>query len=259
MRKKNNIQLLLWLSLSLSLSLCLTACAAQPSSSAESSISPASAASSALPASGPFAPTPMRMADVRALAQKGTALTVDDFVPFAGISFCPGVCSTQYNVDEDYILVLSTDEPQGTVQSVRLAKKFFDPFDKDQSIDIFTQDINAYLQEDTATRVVNSLLEAIMSSPAHSSNAQDYIDAHQAEYDQIFALDYKALPPLTAILKSDNGHGLKSALAQQLIRSLLERRLISSYWSPEIEQNTQAAKAALEAYTGQSYIPFQQS
>ncbi|HBC91574.1 MAG TPA: hypothetical protein DCZ10_01360 [Pelotomaculum sp.] len=64
-------------------------------------------------------------------------------------------------------------------------------------------------------------MNIIMSSPKESSNPQDYIDAHQAEYNAILALDVKALPYLFTEFEKGGQTGLKGYIMARLCKQIL--------------------------------------
>ena len=68
---------------------------------------------------------------------------------------------------------------------------------------------------------VEQYLETIMSSPRASSNPQDYIKAHEGEYNAILALDAKALPHLFAEFDKGGQTGLKGYIMERLCRTIL--------------------------------------
>lgn len=60
-----------------------------------------------------------------------------------------------------------------------------------------------------------------MSSPKNSSNPQDYINAHQAEYNAILALATQVLPYLLAEFKKGGQTALKGHIMQKLCWDIL--------------------------------------
>ena len=60
-----------------------------------------------------------------------------------------------------------------------------------------------------------------MSSPQRSSNPQDYIKAHENEYNAILAMDYKALTYLFFEFKQGEQNGLKGQIMVSLCRTIL--------------------------------------
>jgi len=64
-------------------------------------------------------------------------------------------------------------------------------------------------------------LTTIMSSPQISSNPQDYIKAHETEYNAILTMDYKALTYLFSELKKGGQNGLKGQIMMHLCRTIL--------------------------------------
>ena len=88
----------------------------------------------------------------------------------------------------------------------------------DASVSIYT--IYNRGSEETE-RTVAQNIDIIMSSPLTSSNSQDYIDAHRAEYDAILALDEKALPYLFSEFEKGGQTGLKGHIMEGLCRTIL--------------------------------------
>ena len=78
--------------------------------------------------------------------------------------------------------------------------------------------------EKSSDRIANLIeenLAAIMSSPKNSSNPQDYINAHQAEYNAILALETQALPYLFSEFEKGGQTGLKGHIMQNLCWDIL--------------------------------------
>ena len=68
---------------------------------------------------------------------------------------------------------------------------------------------------------IDKYLETIMSSPQNSSNPQDYINAHQNEYNAILALDAKALPYLFSQFEKGGQTGLNGQIMLRLCSHIL--------------------------------------
>ncbi len=68
---------------------------------------------------------------------------------------------------------------------------------------------------------VEDNINTIMSSPKESSNPQDYIDAHQTEYNAILALDINALPYFFTEFEKGGQTGLKGHIMVSLCRDTL--------------------------------------
>lgn len=78
---------------------------------------------------------------------------------------------------------------------------------------IITSDISQLVEENLAI---------IMSSPKESSNPQDYIDAHQREFENILKFGGEdALSYMLAQFKNGNADGLRGHLMMRLCKSLL--------------------------------------
>lgn len=68
---------------------------------------------------------------------------------------------------------------------------------------------------------IETYLATIMSSPRISSNPQDYIKAHETEYNAILAMDHKALTYLFSEFKKGGQNGLKGQIMMNLCRTIL--------------------------------------
>lgn len=76
----------------------------------------------------------------------------------------------------------------------------------------------------TVEAQIEAYLEVIMSSPMESSNSQDYIDAHPAEYQGILNLGDEALTYLLAQFEKGGQNGLKGHIMMALCKDLLGDR-----------------------------------
>ena len=76
----------------------------------------------------------------------------------------------------------------------------------------------------TVEAQIEADLEVIMSSPMESSNSQDYIDAHPAEYASILNLGDEALTYLLAQFEKGGQNGLKGHIMMALCKDLLGDR-----------------------------------
>lgn len=74
---------------------------------------------------------------------------------------------------------------------------------------------------------VEDNIDIIMSSPKESSNPQDYIDAHQTEYNASLSLNVKALPYLFSEFEKGGQRGLKGQIMMRLCREILFEEDIS--------------------------------
>jgi beta-lactamase regulating signal transducer with metallopeptidase domain len=74
---------------------------------------------------------------------------------------------------------------------------------------------------DRIASLIKENLAVIMSSPRTSSNPQDYINAHQAEYNAILALETQALPYLFAEFEKGGQTGIKGYIMQNLCWDIL--------------------------------------
>lgn len=82
---------------------------------------------------------------------------------------------------------------------------------------------------------IEEYLEVIMSSPMESSNSQDYIDAHPAEYQGILNLGDEALNYMLAQFEKGGQTGLKGHIMMALCQDLLGDRdnVAEVYKSPQ--------------------------
>lgn len=81
-------------------------------------------------------------------------------------------------------------------------------------------DINATTQAPKDNQI-EKYLETIISSPQTSSNPQEYINAHENEYNAILALDAKALPYLFSEFEKGGQTGLNGQIMERLCRNIL--------------------------------------
>lgn len=86
---------------------------------------------------------------------------------------------------------------------------------------IIAPDINKITAQGPYKDQIEKYLAKIMSSPQISSNPQDYIKAHETEYNAILALDYKALTYLFSEFKKGGQNGLKGQIMMNLCRTIL--------------------------------------
>ena len=83
---------------------------------------------------------------------------------------------------------------------------------------------NGKLQDQTSFDVEHNL-EIIMSSPKTSSNPQDYINAHQNEYESFFKYGgEEALQYMLTQFEAGNAEGLRGQIMMQLCKELLGAR-----------------------------------
>ncbi len=71
---------------------------------------------------------------------------------------------------------------------------------------------------------IEEYLQEIMSSPKTSSNPQDYINAHQIEYESILRYDETALKYLLHQFEKGDNNDLRGHIMRQLIKELLGDR-----------------------------------
>lgn len=91
-------------------------------------------------------------------------------------------------------------------------------------ITIFT-DAGSKLMKDQIGFLVESKLDIIMSSPKTSSNPQDYINAHQNEYEYFFKYGGEdALQYMLSQFEAGNAEGLRGQIMMQLCKELLGKR-----------------------------------
>ena len=87
-----------------------------------------------------------------------------------------------------------------------------------------------------ANNKVEELLQVIMSSPKTSSNPDDYINAHQDEYETILKMGDEALEYMLSLFEKGEGTGLKGHIMMSLCIDLLGDKnnvAAGSYTSPE--------------------------
>lgn len=125
------------------------------------------------------------------------------------------------------------------------------PFEREYFNGIFGEDIRNYSasfekfrnkfipmieREFSANNKVEELLQVIMSSPKTSSNPDDYIKAHQDEYETILKMGDEALEYMLSLFEKGEGKGLKGHIMMSLCIDLLgDRNNVAEglYTSPE--------------------------
>lgn len=87
----------------------------------------------------------------------------------------------------------------------------------------------------TVEAQIEANLEVIMSSPMESSDSQDYIDAHPAEYQGILNLGDEALTYMMAQFEKGGQTGLKGHIMMALCKDLLgdKNKVAEVYRSPQ--------------------------
>ncbi|MCO1602090.1 M56 family metallopeptidase [Desulfosporosinus nitroreducens] len=93
---------------------------------------------------------------------------------------------------------------------------------------IIAPDINKITAQGPYKDQIEKYLAKIMSSPQISSNPQDYIKAHENEYNAILAMDHKALTYLFSEFKKGDQNGLKGHIMMNLCRTILDGEDIKS-------------------------------
>jgi len=86
---------------------------------------------------------------------------------------------------------------------------------------ITAPDTNKITAQGPNENQIEKYLAIIMSSPQISSNPQDYIKAHENEYNAILAMDHKALTYLFSEFKKGGQNGLKGHIMINLCRTIL--------------------------------------
>lgn len=85
--------------------------------------------------------------------------------------------------------------------------------------------IESYKKTGDTGKLVEGLLDTILSSPKESSNPQDYINAHQYEYEDILKYGGEdALNYMLGQFKSGNSEGLRGHIMMSLSKELLGAR-----------------------------------
>lgn len=79
-------------------------------------------------------------------------------------------------------------------------------------------------EEDNIEKFIEDSLEKILSSPKESSNPQDYINAHNDEYEDIIKRGDKALNYLLGQFEIGNIEGLRGQIMMSLSKELLGAR-----------------------------------
>lgn len=84
-----------------------------------------------------------------------------------------------------------------------------------------SESLNSAFGDDQIASIIEENLESIMSSPAYSSNPQDYINEHQEEYKEIIKFGHKALEYLSNQFESGDNNDLRGQLMMRIIREIL--------------------------------------
>ncbi len=186
----------------------------------------------------------MSIAHLEMLAQKGPALTVGDFEGFAGENIGSGFFIMRYDVEGGTLEVhASTAEPDAVLNYARYTKPGFDPLDQALCVDIMQggEALKAYLEEDTASRVVNMLLTALeracfdrlVSSKAPPAGDPAGELGECEEYRRIKQMDYTALPALSETLEAAEERTTRADIAAALTAEILAWRMLSSQYVPD--------------------------
>jgi hypothetical protein len=152
-----------------------------------------------------------------------TDLVTNVQIDFIKITFEDGTyVREQVSMDKGYIVVVDTlsnirnievYNSKGELQSDLINESACSEYD---FIDVIGEK-----SSDRITSLIEENLAAIMSSPENSSNPQDYINAHQAEYNAILALETQALPYLFTEFEKGGQTGLKGYIMQNLCWDIL--------------------------------------
>ncbi len=204
---------------------------------------------------------PMTTDDVRALAQIGPALTVGDFAGFAGENIGSGFFIMRYEVEGGTLEVhADSAEPDSTPNYARFTKAGFDPLDQALCVDLMQggEALKAYLEEDTASRVVNMYLSALerayfdmaLSSKEQFEDPMDALKSRE-EFEKLKQMDYIALPALSEELETASEKTARADIAAAALAEILAVRMISSRYIPEAEEIIARANTAYWEYTGE--------
>lgn len=75
---------------------------------------------------------------------------------------------------------------------------------------------------------IHKLINTIMSSPAYSSNSEDYIAAHRSEYEEIISMGFNALKSINDILNREGltlEHHIAGSLAVDILKYIYSKDL----------------------------------
>lgn len=198
------------------------------------------------------APQTLGLEDIRRLAAKGLELSMAEFGRFAGYDPLSGHYGKLMTTKEGYQLLLIGNDPAGRLITARFTKYDRGLNSDSLCMDIRYDNLEAYMAEDVAGNFVDKCLEIITSGPSASSNPSSYLAAYPEQRDAVLAMDYAALPRLTAVLNS-GGHDLREAVCALLADEVLQRRIFSSYATQEARFAEEAAKLAYERYAGRAW------
>ena len=179
------------------------------------------------------------LADLRRLAAKGDELIFEDFSGYEGKDVGSGLYIQYFKVEGGYALHVGggavTGKPMYATLSITGIEENIDI--RYDNIDEF---ISKYPVPDELNAQIYGYLDTIMSSPPQASTTDDYIKAHQAEYDAIVDMGMPALPMLRAILES-GGHSLQDSIAALLVQDIVA----AQQGKPHSEWYDNALKAAM--------------
>lgn len=177
--------------------------------------------------------------DVFALAAKGDNLVMEDLKGYPGRDVGSGLYILDFKVVGGYTLMVGSGSNTGKPMYARLSIPGIE-----DTIDIRYEDINGYLKKypvpDETSRQINQYLDTIKSSPSLSSATEDYINAHQSEYDAIIRMGTLSLPTLLSILNAGD-MGLRGNIAALLVQEVVETQ---SQTQPQSEWLTGVLQSA---------------
>ncbi|MCB8815315.1 M56 family metallopeptidase [Desulfosporosinus shakirovi] len=138
------------------------------------------------------------------------------------ITNTPSISTSTFPHTREYAEQLMDGDVRGYASNTGTIIKFIDrinsiPFGQQ----IIPPETNKITVQGPYMDQIEKNLTTIMSSPQMSSNPQDYIKAHETEYNAILAMDHKALTYLFSEFKKGGQNGLKGQIMMNLCRTIL--------------------------------------
>jgi len=176
----------------------------------------------------PEAKPTLTLEDVVTLSAKGDALTWEDFSAYACTDVGSGLYLCVYEIDEVFYLMIGDGKTSGTPMFIRLCVRGSDAY-----ADVTQDDVVSFIEKQSGQRDrladIAELFEEIESSPAVSSNPQDYIKAHSDAYNKLVAMGEEALVFIFSEFLAGGQTGLHGHILYRVMTDILPDSLIISY------------------------------
>ncbi|MBE6631930.1 MAG: M56 family metallopeptidase [Ruminococcaceae bacterium] len=179
----------------------------------------------------------LSLEDVIALSEKGLDITWEDLAGFSCTEVGSGLYICKYEINETFYLLVGGGAPIGKPMYVFLCIE-----DSDVCADLTKDDIPAFIQDYSYFEQysVSDLFAEIESSPSHSSNPKDYIDAHPDEYAKLVAMWHETLVFIFGEFLEGGQSGLHGHVMCAVMLDLLNEKEIIKF----------------DAVTGQEYFDY---